>query len=242
MSGMLTVLGLPRLWRHDPDVLWQYMRAYLGPVVMGLAPTRAHGAARIPAAGGLVLAANHFSAIDHPILAAVSPRPICFVSKAELLALPVVGEALAWTGAFPVTRGKPDRTALRHARKLASAGAVIGVHLEGTRQRRNRPGEFKAGAVVIAMQAGVPIVPCGLDTFGWSIWNRRRCTVVFGEPMDLGHLRRNRDGYREGLELVGAEVRRLWRSAVAATAANSWLTSSKDESRRSTGDEGATVA
>ena len=66
---------------------------------------------------------------------------------------------------------------------------------------------------------GAPVVPLGLDTFGWSPVNRRRCAVVFGEPFDLSSLPRNRAGYAEAGELVRTEIVRLWRFAAEAAAA-----------------------
>ncbi len=69
------------------------------------------------------------------------------------------------------------------------------------------------------MQEGAPIIPCALDTFGWSPTNRRLCAVVWGEPIDLSGLPRNRKGYAEAAEIVGAELVRLWRQAAEACAA-----------------------
>jgi hypothetical protein len=72
---------------------------------------------------------------------------------------------------------------------------------------------------MIAMQEGAPVVPLGLDTFGWSPSNRRQCALVFGKAIDLSHLPRNRGGYAEAAELVRKEMVRLWRLAAEAAAA-----------------------
>ena len=72
---------------------------------------------------------------------------------------------------------------------------------------------------MVAIQEGVPVIPLGLDTFGWSPRNRRKCAVVWGEPMRVDDLPRNRKGYAEGGERVGAEIVRLWRLAAEAAAA-----------------------
>jgi len=72
---------------------------------------------------------------------------------------------------------------------------------------------------MIAMQEGAPVVPLGLDTFGWSVKNRRQCALVFGEPIELDHLPRNRVGYAQAGELVREEMVRLWRLAAEAAAA-----------------------
>jgi 1-acyl-sn-glycerol-3-phosphate acyltransferase len=72
---------------------------------------------------------------------------------------------------------------------------------------------------MIAMQEGAPVIPCAVDTFGWSPRNRRRCAVVWGEPIAIDDLPRNRKGYAEAAERVGAEIVRLWRQAAEAAAA-----------------------
>ena len=133
--------------------------------------------------------------------------------------VPVVGWGLKSLGVFGVRRGEGDRDALRQARGLARDGNLVGVHLEGTRQRFGHPGTMQPGGLMIALQEGVPVIPCGLDTFGWSPRNRRKCAVVWGEPMRLDGLPRNRRGYAEAAQVVGAEIVRLWRLAAEASAA-----------------------
>src|SRR6266498_2840328 len=187
----LTELGIPKLWREDPEVLWDPLRWGVAIAILGyLAPgSRGYGLDRVPLTGGFVLAANHLAAVDHTV-----------------------------TGIFPVRRGEADRDALREARRLVREGHVVGVHVEGTRQRFGYPGEVKIGGMMIAMQEGVPVIPCGVETFRWSPRNRRGCAVVWGEPISLEGLRRNRAGYEEALEMVRAEIVRLWRQAAEAVA------------------------
>ena len=215
---LLTRLGVPKLWHEDVDVLWAYMRYVVQPVTLWLAPAAGYGAERIPRDGGAVLAANHFSGIDHPLIGCFSPRPIRYLAKAELGEIPVLGELLGWTDIVFIRRGEGDRDALRRARDAVREGGFVGVHVEGTRQKFGYPGAVQTGALMIAMQERAPIVPCGLDTFGWSPRNRRRCAVVFGDPLRLDHLPRNREGYGEAARLVSDEIVRLWRLAAQAAA------------------------
>jgi len=188
-------------------------------IAVWLAPAAGYGVDRVALEGGGVVAANHFSGIDHPLIGGFSPRTIYFLAKAELLEVPVVGWGLRSLGVFGVRRGEGDRDALRHARRLVREGHLVGVHLEGTRQRFGHPGTMQPGGLMIALQEGVPVIPCGLDTFGWSPRNRRKCAVVWGEPMRLDDLPRNRRGYAEAVEVVSAEIVRLWRLAAEASAA-----------------------
>jgi 1-acyl-sn-glycerol-3-phosphate acyltransferase len=108
---------------------------------------------------------------------------------------------------------------VRRAREAVREGGIVCVHIEGTRQRLGYPGPIQVGGLMIAMQEGAPVVPLGLDTFGWSPFNRRHCALVFGDPIELDHLPRNRAGYEEAGELVRVEMVRLWRQAAEAAAA-----------------------
>lgn len=70
------------------------MRLWLPHLVGALAPTRGYGIERMPDEGGLVVAVNHFSAIDPPLVGSFSRRTLYYLTKAELLALPLAGELL----------------------------------------------------------------------------------------------------------------------------------------------------
>lgn len=208
---------VPALWGDDNRVVWHFMRYVVPPVTLGLAPSYGYGAERVPAEGGGLLAANHFSGLDHPLLCCFTPQPIYFMAKAELFDVPVFGEVLHWTGTFPIRRGEADRDALREARRIAREGGIVGMHVEGTRQKFGHPGPIQLGALSVAIMEKKPVIPVGLDTFGWTPRNRKRCSVVFGDPISLDGIPRGRAGYEEAGEIVSAEIVRLWRLAVNAT-------------------------
>lgn len=219
---LLTRLGIPWLWGGDVEKGWVFMRYNVVPITAEIMAPRswAYGTDRIPEHGGAVLAANHLSAIDPPLVGSFSRRALWYMMKAELLDIPIAGEALTWTGAFPIRRGEGDREGMRKARELVREGHIVGVFVEGTRQRFGYPGdEIHAGALMIAMNEHVPVIPCGLESFGWSKRNRRACAVVYGEPMSFDDLPLNGRGYKEAAAAVSAEIRRLWRQAAEAVAA-----------------------
>jgi 1-acyl-sn-glycerol-3-phosphate acyltransferase len=224
VSGMrLADLGVQKLWNEDPEVVWPHgLRFGVAVGILGYLArgSRGYGIDRVPLQGGFVLAANHFASLDHPLIGIFSPRAVFYMAKKELLDMPYIGELLAWTGAFPVKRGLADREALREARRLVREGHVVGVHIEGTRQKLGYPGEVKIGGMMIAMQEGVPVVPCAVETFKWnSKTNRRSCAVVWGDPIATDGYSRDRPGYDALTELVTAEILRLWRLACEAVAA-----------------------
>jgi 1-acyl-sn-glycerol-3-phosphate acyltransferase len=216
---LLTRLGIPKLWREDPETLWPFARMLASPVTFWLAPSAGYGLERVPPTGGGVVAANHLSAIDPSLLGSLCPRTIYYMAKKELLDMPLVGEALMWTGAFPVRRGLGDRESLRQAREIARDGHMVGVFVEGTRQKFGYPGGVLPGAMMVALQERVPIVPAGIYSFGWTRKNRMPCAVVWGDPIDLGGLPRSGLGYKQAADIVGKEILRLWRAAGEAVAA-----------------------
>ncbi len=213
---MLTELGLYKLFGEDPEKAQRFARVPMGPVALALAPTAAYGADRVPDAGGIVIASNHLSAIDPLILPLCCPRTVYPMAKIELLEVPVAGEVLRWLGSFAVRRGEGDRDALRVARWIVAEGHAVGLFSEGTRQTLGYPGASHAGAAMIAIQEGVPLVPCGLDTFQWSLKNRRPCAIVWGEPIDLSGLPRSGKGYKEGAAVADEAILGLWRQAAEA--------------------------
>ena len=205
--------------RDDPERVWRFARRIVQPITLALAPSAAYGVERIPRDRGVVLAANHFSGIDHPLIGCFIPGITYFLAKSELFEIPILGPALEVMGVIAIRRGESDREALRRAREEVRRGNLVCVHVEGTRQRLGYPGPVHTGGLMIAMQEGAPVVPLGLDTFGWSPSNRRQCALVFGKAIDLSHLPRNRGGYAEAAELVRKEMVRLWRLAAEAAAA-----------------------
>ena len=215
--SILTSLGAHKIWQRNPERYWQIARPLVYAGMRTIAPSVAYGSDRMPAEGGLVIAANHFGTIDPPLIGIHSKRTVYYMAKIELLDTPLVGELLRHSGAFAVRRGEGDRDAIRLARWLLQHGHVVGVFMEGTRQELGYPGPSHPGAAMLAIQEGVPVIPCGLDSFQWRVKsNRRSCCVVWGKPIDLSHLPRKGAGYKEGTAILEREVLRLWRMAAQA--------------------------
>lgn len=153
-------------------------------------PVEAHGLERIPPVG-CVYAVNHASFVDIWILVALLPGSTRFVAKRELARVPIFGWALRATGQIPLDRRDREAAArsYRAAAEEMRAGRSVIVFVEGTRSRTGRLGEFKKGAFVLAIEAGVPLVPVYLRGTRaamrrGSLWLRRRpVTLVVGEPV-----------------------------------------------------------
>ena len=218
----LTSLGIPWLWGADVERAWRFMRYNVVPFTRHIMVPGSHvyGISRLPQTGGAVLAVNHLSAIDGPLVGAFSTRAIWYMMKAELAEIPVIGEILMWAGGFPIQRSCLDRKSLRHARELLRSGHIVGICVEGTRQRRGYPADrIHAGAIALATKAKVPVIPCAVESFQWSLRNRRACCVVYGHPLSIDTARTGSKSYKETAELLRLEIIRLWRQAGEAVAA-----------------------
>jgi len=119
---------------------------------------RVHGGERIPADGGVILAANHDSLLDPFVLGCVTPRPVRFMAKAELWTNPAIAWLMDGLGSFPVRRAAGDKAATGRAIELLESGEVIGIFPQGTAlPHRRKP--YGRGAARLALATGAPIVP-----------------------------------------------------------------------------------
>ncbi|HXG76590.1 MAG TPA: lysophospholipid acyltransferase family protein [Gaiellaceae bacterium] len=193
------------------DAVWAVGRVTLQPLVYLFARLRVYGAERVPRAGGLVVAANHFSWIDPPALGAACPRTIHFMAKVEAHRVPGLGELMRSFGAFPVRRGESDREAVRTMRRIVREGNALGMFVEGTRQRSGVPGKAQPGAAMVAIAEGVPVVPAAIHgSQRWRPGNFAPVSVAWGTPLTFEGLPAGGRGYKEASLLIEREIHRLW--------------------------------
>jgi 1-acyl-sn-glycerol-3-phosphate acyltransferase len=107
-----------------------------------------------------VFVANHQSIYDIPCLFWNIPFQLRIIAKESLGRFPVLGPHLKRTGHMLVDRRRPDRAGIfGWASRLTSNGLSLIIFPEGTRSRDGRLGKFKGGSIMLAMQAGLPLVP-----------------------------------------------------------------------------------
>ena len=196
---------------NSADVVWAIGRIYIGWPVRLLTRARAVGLENVPKTGGAVYAINHLHWIDIPLTGLLSPRTVWFVAKAEAANYPVAGAFLRMHGAIAIRRGESDREAVRRMRDEARAGHVIGLFVEGTRQKSGRPGVAQPGAAMVGMQEDVPDIPVAVyGTQFWRPGNFRRCSVAFGEPLRFDDLPKNGKGYRQATAVIERRINELF--------------------------------
>ena len=183
---------------NSSSLAWALGRRYMGWPTRVFARPRAYGRDRVPKSGGLVYAVNHMHWIDIPLVGLLSPRNIDFVAKVEAVRVPGVGRFLEWHGTIAVRRGESDRVAVRKMLESARSGRVVGLFVEGTRLKTGRPGTAQPGAAMVAIQAGVPVIPMAIyGTQFWKPGNFAPCSLAFGEPLRFDDLPKNGRGYKE---------------------------------------------
>jgi 1-acyl-sn-glycerol-3-phosphate acyltransferase len=118
------------------------------------------GLGRIKAGTTYVFVSNHQSIYDIPVIFASLPFQLRIIAKQSLAKFPVLGWHLRRGGHLFVDRQHPDRAGiLGQWRALVTQGLSLLIFAEGTRSRDGRVGHFKAGSFLLAIQAGLPIVP-----------------------------------------------------------------------------------
>lgn len=136
-------------------------------LLAGLTRIRVEGAIdAIPREGPLIIAANHASNLDVPVIASSlmpkSGRRWQWLGKRELFDWPVVGPIAIRGGVHAVDRDAGDVEAYRLAKKILDDGHVLFVFPEGTRSRDGALQPARDGAAVLALRTGAPIVPIGI--------------------------------------------------------------------------------
>jgi 1-acyl-sn-glycerol-3-phosphate acyltransferase len=144
---------------------------------------RVYGRRHIPREGSFVLASNHSHNFDPAIYYATLPRHIFFLGKDSLFRFPL-GILARRLGVIPIDRSRRNRNSLHFAiDKLRQGRAIVGIFPEGTVTGRGPLREFRLGAVKMAHEANVPIVPAAITADYNPL---RRDIITYGAPIHVG--------------------------------------------------------
>lgn len=150
-----------------------------------------YGSHNLPTTGGVIIAANHVSYLDPPLMGCAVDRPVHFMAKRELFQIPVLGWLIRQLNAFPVQQRGADRRAIRHALEVLRSGKVVGIFPEGTRGNGRVLLKPQPGCVLLAAKARVPIVPMAITgaekvvPTGKLFPRPAKIRVFVGEPIYL---------------------------------------------------------
>ncbi len=203
-----------------PPVVWWVAIRVLDLGVRLFGPVHVAGGEHLPGRGGALLAANHVSAVDPVVLLVVAHRhgrKVRFLGVREVVEHPLVGWLVRAGRHIPVVQGAPSRAPLQAAERALRAGELVLVYPEGTIPGEGAAVAAKGGIGLLALRAGVPVVPLrsrGLERARvrrWRPWRRLRASVTVGPPVELPDVQGLRGGarYQTVGEAVLAAVQRL---------------------------------
>jgi len=138
------------------------------------------GKENIPEEGACIICPNHVHALDSAVILTTLKRHINFMAKEELFKNGFIRYLAKVFGIFPVKRGGKDMEEIKSSLKILKRGEILAMFPEGTRNGLEKGVKPKNGAVLIAIKAGVPIIPCGVNG---SFKPFTKVTLKYGKPI-----------------------------------------------------------
>ncbi len=189
----------------------------IAPLFRKLFKVKAYNVEVLNQPGPMIVAANHRSYIDPPLLNAVAPEPLVFLAKKELFE----GKFKNWLfrnmNAIPVDRSKADLDALNEALKRLEEGCKVCIFPEGRRAPEDGFLKPKPGVGYLVAKSKVPVVPVYIHN-STDILSRdnkkfripkREVIVIFGNPIKFEDVPDNIRGYKQIADRIMDEIKKL---------------------------------
>jgi 1-acyl-sn-glycerol-3-phosphate acyltransferase len=148
------------------------------------------GSENVPKKGGVIVAANHVSYLDPPVIGVALKRRAAYIAKEGLFRIPLIGRAIK-VFCFPVSRDRPQPSTIKEAVSRLKQGGVLVLFPEGGRSADGSFLDAKRGVGMIAAMSATPVVPTlieGTDKalpVGAKFIRPAKIRVVFGTPLKI---------------------------------------------------------
>lgn len=179
-------------------------------IFLGMYRLHVEGREHIPSEGAVIIAPNHKSYFDPPLVGvAIKKRVVHYMAKEELFRNQLFGWILRQFGTFPVKRGSVDRTAVRQAVKELKNGNALGIFPEGTRIKRSGLGRFHSGMASLALMTGTPVIPVAILGSADMPHKKGPLAVLIGMPIQVQKQKAGSEEVEALNEAVKKEIQKL---------------------------------
>ena len=164
-------------------LLYSASRFLLNGLVRVASSWEVRGTENIPRTGGLIVASNHISFFDPPLIGIAAFRELHYLGKEELFRIPGFGSLLRTFNGIPIRRGVADMSGLSRAMVVLREGKTLVMFPEGSRMRDGELHPARPGVGMLSVGTDALIVPCyisGSDRPGGWITRRSRMRIWFG--------------------------------------------------------------
>jgi 1-acyl-sn-glycerol-3-phosphate acyltransferase len=200
---------------REPDWVYELVRVITSLYAYTLLRARPISTDNVPGRGGVILAPNHFSFMDHFLIGCYIRRKVRFMAKSQLFKPPM---QFIYThgGVFPVRRGARDEEAFITAEQLLAKGSAVVMYCEGGRSRTGKVSEqAKPGIGRLALESGAPVVPIAIHGSShirnWKRLQFPRVTVQYGEPISWERIEQpTREQQQAVADAILTEIRRMY--------------------------------
>jgi len=162
------------------------------------------GLENLPESGSYILAANHQSYADPPLVGSCIKKKIYYIAKKELFRIPVFGWFIKKMNAFPVDRDIADAGALKNALKILQSGNILLVFPEGTRYKPGKIRKLKKGAAMLSISSNSPVVPVAVINSD-KLSSFKKIKVKFGIPIRFN----SGEDYNVATDKIMSEIEKL---------------------------------
>jgi 1-acyl-sn-glycerol-3-phosphate acyltransferase len=199
---------------REPDWVYEATRLITSLYAYTFLRARAISVENVPGRGGVILAPNHFSFMDHFLMGCYLRRKVRFMAKSQLFKGPT---QFIYThgGVFPVRRGARDEEMFITADAILAQGGAITMYCEGGRSRTGKIADnAKRGIGRLALQTGAPVVPIAIHgssrVRNWKRLQFPKVTIQYGEAICWERVEEpTREQQQAVADDVLTEIRRL---------------------------------
>jgi len=203
-------------------LLFHISHVWFYPLTVILLRFKTRGVGNIPILGPVILASNHISYFDPPLIANGQLRVVHYMAKIELFKNPIFRLLITSFGAFPVKRGEGDIGAFKTFLNHIKRGRVVLIFPEGTRSKDGELGRGQVGAGMLALRSGTIIIPAYIKNSNRILekgmsFELPKIEVRYGKRIDMKKYRgreQTKELYQEVADEMMEKIRELrdrWR-------------------------------